>query len=269
MGDVYTHGHHEACSAATPGAPRRTRPAYLLPHLSAGMDLLDVGCGPGTITVDLARRVAPGRVLGDRPRRGRRRDGPGTRRRSHGTPAPIEFRAGDVYRSTRPTTPSTSSHAHQVLQHLTRPGGRPRRGAPGAAARRRARGPRQRLRRVRLGAAPTRRSIAGSSCTTRSPRATGPRPTPAATSRLGARRRGSSTSASPARPGRSPTTRAGTGGAASGPNGSSVVVRHPGRRVRPRRRGRAGRHRGRMAGVDRPPPTACSSSRQSRCIARR
>ena len=28
------------------------------------MSLLDVGCGPGTITADLADRVAPGRVVG-------------------------------------------------------------------------------------------------------------------------------------------------------------------------------------------------------------
>jgi precorrin-6B methylase 2 len=35
---------------------------YLLPHLQPGWSLLDVGCGPGTITVDLAARVAPGRV---------------------------------------------------------------------------------------------------------------------------------------------------------------------------------------------------------------
>nr|WP_283251009.1 class I SAM-dependent methyltransferase [Rhabdothermincola salaria] len=26
--------------------------------------MLDVGCGPGTITLDLAARVAPGEVLG-------------------------------------------------------------------------------------------------------------------------------------------------------------------------------------------------------------
>jgi ubiquinone/menaquinone biosynthesis C-methylase UbiE len=30
---------------------------YLLAALRPGLDLLDVGCGPGTITLDLARRV--------------------------------------------------------------------------------------------------------------------------------------------------------------------------------------------------------------------
>jgi ubiquinone/menaquinone biosynthesis C-methylase UbiE len=38
--------------------------AFFLPHLSSGMRLLDVGCGPGSITVGLADAVAPGEVVG-------------------------------------------------------------------------------------------------------------------------------------------------------------------------------------------------------------
>jgi ubiquinone/menaquinone biosynthesis C-methylase UbiE len=38
--------------------------AFFLPHLHPGMDLLDCGCGPGSITVGLARYVAPGQVVG-------------------------------------------------------------------------------------------------------------------------------------------------------------------------------------------------------------
>ena len=36
--------------------------AHLLPHLKPGMDLLDLGCGPGSITVGLAEAVHPGTV---------------------------------------------------------------------------------------------------------------------------------------------------------------------------------------------------------------
>ena len=38
--------------------------AHLLPHLEPGMRLLDLGCGPGTISVGLADAVAPGALHG-------------------------------------------------------------------------------------------------------------------------------------------------------------------------------------------------------------
>lgn len=38
--------------------------AFVLPYLRPGVNLLDVGCGPGTITAGLAQVVAPGQVTG-------------------------------------------------------------------------------------------------------------------------------------------------------------------------------------------------------------
>ena len=35
---------------------------FFLPYLKAGMRLLDCGCGPGTISVDLAQVIAPGEL---------------------------------------------------------------------------------------------------------------------------------------------------------------------------------------------------------------
>jgi SAM-dependent methyltransferase len=43
-------------------APERAN--LLIPHLTPGMRLLDLGCGPGAITAGLAAAVAPGVVLG-------------------------------------------------------------------------------------------------------------------------------------------------------------------------------------------------------------
>ena len=57
-----------------------TDAAYLLPHLRPGMRILDVGCGPGSISVGLAAAVAPGRIswlrYGANPDRHRNLGGP-------------------------------------------------------------------------------------------------------------------------------------------------------------------------------------------------
>lgn len=41
-----------------------THARFFLPHLTVGVSVVDLGCGPGSITADLAAIVAPGRVLG-------------------------------------------------------------------------------------------------------------------------------------------------------------------------------------------------------------
>lgn len=64
MGDTYTHGHHESVLRSHTWRTAENSAGYLLDSLRPGTDLLDLGCGPGTITLDLAARVAPGRVLG-------------------------------------------------------------------------------------------------------------------------------------------------------------------------------------------------------------
>ena len=61
---TYTHGHHESVLRSHTWRTAENSAAYLLPHLRPGQDLLDVGCGPGTITADLALLVAPGQVVG-------------------------------------------------------------------------------------------------------------------------------------------------------------------------------------------------------------
>ena len=58
----YTHGHAESVLRSHRTRTAENSAAYLLPQLRAGQRLLDVGSGPGTITVDLAERIAPGRV---------------------------------------------------------------------------------------------------------------------------------------------------------------------------------------------------------------
>ena len=61
-GERYTHGYHPAIVGSYTRRSAETCAAFLLPHLGADAAVLDVGCGPGTITVGLARRA--GRVVG-------------------------------------------------------------------------------------------------------------------------------------------------------------------------------------------------------------
>src|SRR5215218_9750469 len=62
--EAYTHGHHESVLRTHSWRTVDNSAAYLAPHLQAGARVLDVGSGPGTITIDLARRVRPGVVIG-------------------------------------------------------------------------------------------------------------------------------------------------------------------------------------------------------------
>src|SRR6476661_5411058 len=62
--DVYTHGHHESVVRAHAARTAENSAAFVLPYLTPGSTLLDVGCGPGTITCDFAALVSPGKVTG-------------------------------------------------------------------------------------------------------------------------------------------------------------------------------------------------------------
>lgn len=116
--DVYTHGHHDAVLRSHRWRTAANSAAYLLPHLRPGLTVLDVGCGPGTLTVDLATRVAPGRVLGVDADAGVVA-GAADHARERGVA--VEFAVGD-FRTMGLTVGSFDVvHAHQVLQHLREP----------------------------------------------------------------------------------------------------------------------------------------------------
>jgi len=59
---AYTPGWSPHVSAFMERRTAESHGQEILGHLRPGMDLLDLGCGPGSITVGLARAVAPGRV---------------------------------------------------------------------------------------------------------------------------------------------------------------------------------------------------------------
>jgi SAM-dependent methyltransferase len=93
--------------------------AYLKPHLTAGVAVLDVGCGSGTITADFAARVAPGRVTaldGSPEALAEARRAVAERGLSN-----VDFVVGDVHALDLPDGVFDVVHAHQVLQHVADP----------------------------------------------------------------------------------------------------------------------------------------------------
>jgi hypothetical protein len=52
--DVYLHGHHDSVLRSHQWRTAENSAGYLLARLPATARVLDVGCGPGTITADLS-----------------------------------------------------------------------------------------------------------------------------------------------------------------------------------------------------------------------
>jgi SAM-dependent methyltransferase len=116
---VYTHGHHESVLRSHRWRTAENSAAYLLPRLAPGMSLLDIGCGPGTITVDLAARIAPGRVTALEVSADVLRiaeDEVAARGQEN-----VDFAVGDVHALDFPDGTFDVVHAHQVLQHVADP----------------------------------------------------------------------------------------------------------------------------------------------------
>lgn len=117
--DVYTHGHDASVLRSHTSRTAEDSAAYLLPHLTHGLSVLDVGSGPGTITAGFARLVAPGPVLGIDRSPEVVATATELAREQH--LANLSFDTGDVYKLHFPDDSFDVVHAHQVLQHLTDP----------------------------------------------------------------------------------------------------------------------------------------------------
>jgi SAM-dependent methyltransferase len=117
--DTYLHGHHDSVLRSHRWRTAENSAGYLLAKLSPDVKILDVGCGPGTITSGLAALVPQGSVVGidaagdvlveargEAERRGQ---------------SNVSFEVGDVYRLAFGRASFDVVHAHQVLQHVSDP----------------------------------------------------------------------------------------------------------------------------------------------------
>lgn len=116
---IYTHGHSEAVLRSHTWRTAVNSAAYLLPHLKPNMHILDVGCGPGTISADLATYVPQGHITA-------LDSAPDVVEKARACAAErgvqnISFATGDIHALPFPDATFDVTHAHQVLQHIADP----------------------------------------------------------------------------------------------------------------------------------------------------
>ncbi|KAL6308016.1 UbiE family methyltransferase [Sparassis latifolia] len=115
----YIHGYHESVLRSHSSRTAANSAAYLLSSLRPDMRILDVGCGPGTITIDLAALVPNGHVIGVELS-----DDVLEKARANAAVRGVknvQFHVGDVNGLTYPDGTFDVVHAHQVLQHVGDP----------------------------------------------------------------------------------------------------------------------------------------------------
>ncbi|MGW4895019.1 methyltransferase domain-containing protein [Kitasatospora sp. NPDC004240] len=117
---VYTHGHREPVLRSHRSRTAANSAGYLLGELRPGQALLDVGCGPGTITADLAELVGPGgRVVAvDSSAEVLEQAAAYVAGRGLDN---VVFEVADVHGLAYADGEFDVVHAHQVLQHVADP----------------------------------------------------------------------------------------------------------------------------------------------------
>jgi len=120
---TYLHGHHASVLRSHSWRTVENSCPHLIPYLKPSLRILDVGCGPGTITTDLASRVPQGFVLAIDPSAEVIE-----KSRNHAKEqgvTNVRFEVGDVFNWKDVEGVEEGGfdivHAHQVLQHLQDP----------------------------------------------------------------------------------------------------------------------------------------------------
>lgn len=114
---TYTHGHHHSVLDAHATRTAAGSAAYLLPHLRPDWTLLDVGSGPGTITLDLAQHVRS--VVGVESSETALEAARQNAEDRGGTTT--TFQLGDAHALPFDDDSFDVVHAHQVFHHLADP----------------------------------------------------------------------------------------------------------------------------------------------------
>ncbi|GJJ12946.1 hypothetical protein Clacol_007193 [Clathrus columnatus] len=115
----YLHGHHESVLRSHTWRTAVNSAAYLLEYIKPDNYILDIGCGPGTITADFAALVPNGKIIGlDYAAEVLEQAKATALKRDLKN---IEFTMGDIHALQFPDNTFDIVHAHQVLQHIHDP----------------------------------------------------------------------------------------------------------------------------------------------------
>ncbi|TVY47761.1 putative methyltransferase [Lachnellula occidentalis] len=116
---AYISDHSTAVIRAHSWRTAQNSCAYLIRHLAPTAHILDVGCGPGSITIDLAKLVPEGHVTGieytSAPLPG------ALALAAERGVSNVSFKEGDIHRLPFADAVFDVVHAHQVLQHIRDP----------------------------------------------------------------------------------------------------------------------------------------------------
>ena len=117
--ETYLHGHHDSVLRSHRWRTAENSAGYLLARLPISARVLDIGCGPGTITAGLAALVPGGQVIAIDRAAGILDEARGEAERQR--VSNVSFEVGDAYQLAFGDDSFDVVHAHQVLQHLSDP----------------------------------------------------------------------------------------------------------------------------------------------------
>jgi SAM-dependent methyltransferase len=115
--EQYINGHAPAVLAFMQRRSLSNHGHFVEPLLARGQTLLDVGCGPGNLTLELAARIGgSGKVVGVDAHRAQFPPNPPVP-----FAAPVEFKTMDAYQLEFPAGTFDGVFSHALLEHLRRP----------------------------------------------------------------------------------------------------------------------------------------------------